>query len=357
MKRLFFILLFCTAFLSVKAQKYHYIVVAKNAHPAVKSAAHILAQKLDIPLSHVLEKNSITIPSNEVIALDYGTPSKAQLKFIGSDPRKVKFDGYLIKFNGNSALIFGKRPRSLLYAAGDFYWWKNKHSGVYIRQPDFKIRDINKGSENDMTQLIANTGANIVFDNIHPDFITLRKSFPAIFDSIPHNEREEMLSKEKEAEEYALQLAKACHDADVDFYPFLYGNDIVRWNPVLAKAIYKVYPHIEGVRAPHSWEKATLNPSLPETWNIIDALVDEYIHTLNGDGMVATFWDQYGIYSQDSLSRANGMNQFNDELQKIVGEYYKVLNKYHKPLIVRTWSSGRAHWVTLHNNTGALELQ
>lgn len=349
--------IFCHCLISLQAQDFHYIILKRDAHPAVKSAAEMLAKKLNIPTDHILFKNKITIPTAGILELDYGQPSKAQIQFIGQDPRKVDFDGYLIKFNGNSALIFGKRPRSLLYAAGDFYWWKNKRSGLYIRQPDFKIRDINKGSENNMAELIANTGANIVFDNIHPDFITLQKSFPAIFDSIPENERQELLSKEKEAERYALQLAKACHDADVAFYPFLYGNDIVRWNPVLAKAIYKVYPDIAGVRAPHSWEKATLNPSLPQTWKIMDAIVNEYIQTLHGDGMVATFWDQYGIYSQDSLSKANGMNQFDNELQRIVGEYYKVLNKYHKPLIVRTWSSGRAHWVTLHNNQGDLELQ
>ncbi|TAM94228.1 MAG: hypothetical protein EPN39_18165 [Chitinophagaceae bacterium] len=349
--------IFCHCLISLQAQDFHYVILNKNAYPAVKSAAAMLAKKLNIPTGHILFKNKITVPTSGVIELDCGQPSKAQIQFIGQDPRKVNFDGYLIKFNGNSALIFGKRPRSLLYAAGDFYWWKNKRSGLYVRQPDFKVRDINKGSENNMARLIANTGANIVFDNIHPDFITLQKSFPAVFDSIPKNEREEMLRKEKEAEERALQLAEACHDADVDFYPFLYGNDIVRWNPVLAKAVYKVYPHIAGVRAPHSWEKATLNPSLPETWKIIDAIVDEYIHTLHGDGMVATFWDQYGIYSQDSLSKATGMSQFNNELEKMVDEYDKVLNKYNKPLIVRTWSSGRAHWVTLHNNTGALELQ
>lgn len=208
-----------------------------------------------------------------------------------------------------------------------------------------------------MAELIANTGANIVFDNIHPDFITLQRSFPRIFDSIPPPERERLLRNEQEAEQNAQKLAQACHNADVSFYPFLYGNDIVRWSPVLSNAIYKVYPHIAGVRAPHSWEKATLNPSLPITWKIIDAIVDEYIHTLHGDGMVATFWDQYGIYSQDSLSKANGMNQFDNELKKIVGEYDKVLSRDHKPLIVRTWSSGRAHWVTLRNNKGEAELQ
>lgn len=356
-KKLICILISCNGLLSLHAQDFQYIELNKNAHPAVKAAANILAQKLDIPLSHILERNKISIPRSGVIALDDGQPSKEQIKFIGQDPRKVAFDGYLIKFDGDRALIFGKRPRSLLYAAGDIYWWKSKRSGVYVRHPDFRIRDINKGSENNMAELIANTGANIVFDNIHPGFITLQKSFPQIFDSIPLPEREKLLRSERQVEQNARKLAEACHDADVSFYPFLYGNDIVRWSPVLAGAIYKVYPYIKGVRALHSWEKATLNPSLPITWKIIDAIVEEYMHALHGDGMVATFWDQYGIYSQDSLSRANGMDQFDNELKKIVGEYYKVLSGDHRPLIVRTWSSGRAHWVTLYNNEHQLEHQ
>ncbi|HEX5552354.1 MAG TPA: hypothetical protein VFX43_03820 [Chitinophagaceae bacterium] len=357
MKKLWLLLLLSTLSLAVGAQGFHYIILDTRAHPAVKAAAGIMAEKLGIPASHILEKNAPALPEAGQIVLDYGKPSRDQLEFIGQDPRQVDLDGYLIRFAGNKALIFGKRPRSLLYAAGDVYWWKHRRAGVYVRQPDFKLRDINKGSMNNMAELIARTGANIVFQNIHPGFITLEKSFPAVFDSIPANEREKLLQQKKQAATRARQLEKACHDADVDFYPFLYGNDIVRWSPVLARALYKVFPHIAGVRAPHSWEKATLNPSLPLTWKIISAVVDEYTRTLGGDGMIVTFWDDYGLYSQDSLSKADGMNRFNNELEKIVGEYYRVLHRYHKPLIVRTWSSGRAHWVTLRNNKGQAEHQ
>lgn len=357
MKKTIYFLLCCIGLYQTQAQSFTHIVLQKGAHPAVRSAADILAKKLNIPQGNIVEEARLKIPEEGTIELAYGKPSKTQRSFIGQDPQKVAFDGYLIKFDGNKALIFGKRPRSLLYAAGDVHWWQTKRSGIYLRRPDFKIRDINKGPENNIAQLLANTGANIVFDNIHPGFITLQKSFPAIFNKIPESDKERLLKNKDAAEQQALKLAKACHDADVDFYPFLYGNDIVRWSPVLANAVYKVYPDIKGVRAPHSWEKATLNPSLPITWKIIDAIVDEYIQTLHGDGMVATFWDEYAIYSQDSLSKSNGMNAFDNELQKIVGEYHKVLGRYHLPLIMRTWSSGRAHWVTLHNNEGALEHQ
>src|SRR5699024_3795000 len=151
----------CFGFFLARAQQYNRIVINKTAHPAVKSAAHILAKKLAIPVSHIIEKDKIKTPTKGEIALTYGTPSKSQLKFIEKDHREVESDGYLIKFKRNSALIFAKRPRSLLYAAGDLDLWKKEQSGIYIRQPDFKIRDINKGAVKNIATLIANSGANI----------------------------------------------------------------------------------------------------------------------------------------------------------------------------------------------------
>jgi hypothetical protein len=357
MKKLLFTTILLAAAACSRAQGYRYIAVASGAHPAIVAAARMIAARLDIPASHILRKDAIGVPAAGVLALTSGVPSRAQLRFLGRDPRKVAFDGYLIRLDGDRALVFGKRPRSLLYAAGDVAHWKTQKQGVYVRQPDFRIRDVNKGSARDLYTLVAETGANIIFDNIHPGFITLQHSFPRVFDSIPAARRGWLLQREQQAQTQGRALAKACHDADVDFYPFLYGNDIVRWNPVLAAAVYKAYPHIAGVRAPHSWEKATLNPSLAVSWDIIDSLVAEYMRVLGGDGLIVTFWDDYGLYSQDSLSRANGMNLFASELRKIVSEYDKVLAPAHKPLIVRTWSSGRAHWVTLYNNKHEREHQ
>ena len=344
--------------LPAQAQNFKYIVISKRAHPAVHSAASILAKELNIPENHILIQRRVSLPTKETIVLDYGKPSRKQIDFIGRDPRTVKYDGYLIRFNGNKALIFGKRPRSLLYAAGDANLWKNRTSGVYVRQPEFKTRDASLGGNGEsVAELVAKLGVNIFYGRFSADFVTLKKSFPQVFDKLTSSQQKKLLARKKEAEERAAQMVKACHDADVSFYPFLYGNDMARWSPELMSAIYKVYPNIRGKRAPHSWEKASLNPSLPETWDIIDAYVKEFVNTLHGDGMVATFWDAYGIYSQDSLSQANGLDHFNAEIAKNVSEYQKVLSKEHKPLIVRTWSSGRAHWVTLHNNQGELEHQ
>jgi hypothetical protein len=342
------------------AQNVHYnhIVLSKNAHPAVYSAAKILAKELNIPADHIITKQKVALPSAGTIVLDYGKPTSKQIHFIGRNPRTVKYDGYLIKFDSNKALIFGKRPRSLLYAAGDVNLWKNRSSGVYVRQPTFKTRDVNLGGNGEtIPELVAKLGANIFFKSFSPDFLTFEKSFPKIFNSLTSKQQKKLLANKKEAEKISARIAKACHNADVSFYPFLYGNDMVRWSSILMKGIYNVYPNIKGKRVPHSWEKASMNPSLPKTWDIIDSVVSEFVKTLHGDGLLTTFWDAYGIYSQDSLSRKNGFNHFNKEIWKNVSEYAQVLNKMHKPLIVRTWSSGRAHWVTLHNNKGELEHQ
>ena len=357
-KTIYLLVILLVWVLPAQAQNFHYIVLSKKAHPAVRSAANILARKLNIPADHILTKRTVSLPPKGTIELDYGQPSKKQVNFIGRNPESVKYDGYLIKFNGDRALIFGKRPRSLLYAAGDVNLWKNRTSGVYVRQPEFKTRDASLGGQGEsVAELVATLGVNIFYGRFSADFVTLKQSFPKVYKQLSPEQQKKLLARKKDAEEQAERMIKACHDADVAFYPFLYGNDMARWSPELMSAIYKVYPNIRGKRAPHSWEKASLNPSLPETWNLIDAYVKEYVNTLHGDGMVATFWDSYGIYSQDSLSRANGLDHFNEEIRKNVAEYEKVMSKEHKPLIVRTWSSGRAHWVTLHNNQGKLEHQ
>ena len=161
---LFFFLIITLS--SLSAQSYKYIFIKKDAHPAIKSAAKIIAEKFHISSSHIKEEVKLDNPKSGEIVLDCGNPSESEVQFIGQNPTDIKFDGYLIKFGNGGAMIFGKRPRSLLYAAGDFQWWKNKQGGIYLRQPDFKVRDINLGSTNNVTQLIVNTGANIVFQNI-----------------------------------------------------------------------------------------------------------------------------------------------------------------------------------------------
>jgi hypothetical protein len=333
------------------------IVVEAGAHPAALAAARMMARALGVPESGIRRERRVGVPAPGMLVLDSGEPSKEQVAFVGRDPQTVKLDGYLVRFDGDRALVFGRRPRSLLYAAGDVGLWKGRSEGTYVREPAFETRDVNLGGTEDVATLVARTGANLVFERFDADFVTLRDAFPRVYDHLAPADRAHILREKEAISERAARIAAACHAADVDFYPFLYGNDMARWSPALMNAVYAVYPGVRGVRAPHSWEKASLNPALPQTWKLIDAFVTEFASTLHGDGLMATFWDDYGLYSQDSLSVAAGLNRFDAELEKTVGVYYRALERLGQPLIVRTWSSGRAHWVTLRNNQGELEHQ
>jgi hypothetical protein len=333
------------------------IVVEADAHPAALSAARMMARALGVPDARIARERRVGVPAAGTLVLDYGEPSREQVAFIGRDPRTVRFDGYLVRFDGGRALVFGRRPRSLLYAAGDVELWKRRGEGTYLREPAFETRDVNLGGADDVATLVARTGANLVFERFDADFVTLRDAFPRVYDRLAPADRARILQQKEEISERAARLAAACHAADIDFYPFLYGNDMARWSPALMRAVYAVYPDVRGLRAPHSWEKASLNPALPETWELIDAFVTEFASTLHGDGLMATFWDDYGLYSQDSLSVAAGLNRFDTELERTVGVYHRALERLGQPLIVRTWSSGRAHWATLRNNQGEMEHQ
>jgi len=210
MKKAFILLslLFCYL-VPLKAQNFQYIALQKNAHPAVKSAAKIMARKLNIPENHIIEKRSISIPPKGTIVLDYGKPSRKQLRYIGQDPRKVEYDGYLIKFNGNRALIFGKRPRSLLYAAGDVHWWKNRTSGIYVRQPEFKTRDISLGGghSQSVADQVAELGANAFFVRFSANFISLKKEFPQVYKNIPESARKKM-EQNRQVDEIGTQVCQ-----------------------------------------------------------------------------------------------------------------------------------------------------
>lgn len=85
---------------------YRAVVVPDSAHPAVKSAARIL----------------------ERVAVHEGAGGTITLVV-----EPAPGDGYHIVFTNRSARIVGNRPRSLLYAAGDYRLWKDRTSGTFRR--------------------------------------------------------------------------------------------------------------------------------------------------------------------------------------------------------------------------------
>ena len=107
----------------------------------------------------------------------------------------------------------------------------------------------------------------------------------------------------------------------------------------------KAYPSVEGKEAPSSWERASLCPSDPMTWKIIDAYLREFVEQTKADGLYVTFWDDYGIYCQCDRCVKSGLNKFPNQLYKCVKQYHETLSSMGKKLIVRTWSSGVPHWL------------
>jgi hypothetical protein len=346
--------------LNIHAGNYQRIIIRKDAHPAVRSAAEILARKLNIPVQSIIEQSSLTLPTEGDITMDCGKAETEQLKFLSKDPQTVDFDGYLIKFDGNRALVFGKRPRSLLYAAGDLHWWKDRTSGLYVRQPAFEHRNSNIKEENiGIADMVATLGVNVLFFSrmSRIDFVTLEDKFPEIFNALSKEEQDQLHKHKEEAIKASQKYLTLCHNADVDYYPFIYGNDIARWSPEMMKAIYKVYPKLQGERALQSWEKASLCPSEPKTWEIIEAYMEECSRIYNADGFFVTFWDWYGIYCQCDRCKASGMNTFPEQLKKCLGQYYEAMSRLGKPVIVRTWASGVGHWTTIASADGVVENQ
>ena len=140
-------------------------------------------------------------------------------------------------------------------------------------------------------------------------------------------------------------IVKEYHDADLSIFAELpYGNNFSHWSPALYQALLEVYPTAQGVRAPHSWEKAALCPSDAATWKAFDAYVREWARQSQADGVAATFWDQYGLYCQDPRCKANGLDRFTNELYESIQHYHSVLKPMGMQLHLRTWSSGCPHW-------------
>ncbi len=311
---------------------YRRILIVEPAHPAVHSAAQILARKLSLPQSSIQLVKSLggRRPGDIVLTIN---------------PEAAKRDGYRISFDHDCALVQGVRPRSLLYAAGDVDLWKDERSATYVREPSFAVRSGQYTEGRTVAEYVAEMGVNIIVDQQNRQVVTLKETFPEVYNELSPADKVKLDAARANSIEKIRKFARECHDADVPFYQFLYGNDITLWSPVLYQAALKAYPSIKGVPVASSWEKAYLCPSDPITWKLIKAYVQELLDQSGADGMYATFWDRYGIYCQDDRCRRDGLNTFPNELYKNVQAYYDVLHPRGKKLVVRTWSSGVPHWL------------
>lgn len=317
--------------------QYQRIVIAESSHPAVHSAAAILAQKLGLPAASVTAAAKTGTAAAGEIALEVGPDAET---------KALKHDGYTIVFRNGGATIHGARPRSLLYAAGDAALWRDRASGTFARDPDFAVRSTTdyRGGRT-LAEHVAEMGVNLITSNMRI-VVSLRDTLPEVYSQLSAEDRQRLEAQSARGREAAARFMKECHDADVTCYADLpYGNNFSRWSPQLYAAALKVFPTAKGVDAPASWEKAALCPSDPGTWKLIDAFVKEYAEASQADGLEATFWDQFGMYCQDGRCRRDGLNRFSNEVYLTLKHYHDALAPLGKKLLFRSWSSGAPHWL------------
>ena len=260
------------------------VKVAENAPLAVKRAAEILRATVA----------SDTLP----IRLE-----------VGPVPG-LKHDGYSVNRTEKGYVITGSRPRALLYAAGEPERWLGKEKTV--RDPAFASRMLNyTGAAHDPADWIAATGANIIH--------LPRKAAP------------------RKVAEYKAY--------DVDVYAFIYGCDARKWNAEALERFLTAHPEAKGTDPGNSWEKGILCASQPATWDFVRETVTACMTAAPYDGLVATFWDDYGVYCQCATCKKNGMNLFPNQIAKLVKTYEEALKPLGKQLIVRTWASGAPHFL------------
>lgn len=324
---------------------YRQIQLPPESHPALAAAAQILARELSLPQTAILTSVPDDAPlAAGTLVLTTNRPSPdaaARLKLSGG---ALPPEGYAIVFDGGTARIFGQRPRSLLYAAGDFHHWKMQTNGVFQRQPAFALRSASLHGRLPLPDYVATLGINMVIGPAEAP-VSLEETLPEVFGKLSGDQQAAVRrSAARQAAEHA-RIATACHDADVDYYPLLYGNNFSRWSPELYAAALQAFPDARGTDASNSWEKAALCPSAPATWKLVRAYVGEFARRSGADGLYATFWDSYGLFCQCERCAANGLNQFSNELFECVGNYRAALEPGRHKLVVRTWSSGVPHWL------------
>lgn len=325
---------------------YRRVVVPENAHPALVSAARLIARGLGIPEADIKTGGAgVTPASGDIVLTVASNATPAQTQLVGDKAKTIRHDGYVITFRGGGALIYGARPRSLLFAAGDLRQWKDRTSGAYLREPDFAIRTGQYDDSRTVAEYVAALGVNVLIGKPNDAVVTLKETLPEVYRQLSPEEQARLDHARDERKRQNLAFAKECHDADVDFYAFLFGNTFSFWSPALYRAALKAYPSVKGTPGPASFEKADLCPSDPLTWKLVRAYIQDFMDQSGADGMYATFWDHFGMYCQDERCQHSGLNKFPNELYECVKEYDAALKAMGKTLVVRTWSSGEPHWL------------
>jgi hypothetical protein len=316
------------------------IMVAAGAHPAIQSAAKILAKRLGLEESAIATYDSIAKASGPgTIVMALAKDSKLTPDFL------PKRDGYTVMYPSvGGIVVWGARPRSLLYAAGEPHHWMLPRATPYRRNPDFALRNATYRAEYPVAEQAAVLSANFFIANLHAD--PALEAVSEVHGALSAADRKRLVDGAVAIKARNAERVKEFHDADVEVYALLpYGNNFATWSPALYAATVKAYPAAKGTAMEHSHESAALCPSDADGWKVLEAYVKEYAEQCGADGISATFWDNYSAFCQDARCKANGLDKFPNEVYEFLSRYHRLLTPMGFKLHMRTWSSGCPHWL------------
>jgi len=312
------------------------ILVPANGHPAFQSAAKILAKKLKLDEGAIATYDGV--PKATVGAVVLALAKNGKLAAIDAP----KVDGYTVTYTGG-VVVYGARPRSVLYAAGEPEHWVGK-AVTYRRNPDFAIRTAQYHADYPVAEQTAIFGANMYTANLAAT--PALHALPDVFAALTAAQQKDLAASAETHKAQNAERVKEFHDADVEVFALLpYGNNFATWSPALYAAVLKAYPTAKGTPLANSHESAALCPSDPLTWKVLEAYVKEWAEQCGADGISATFWDNYSAYCQDARCKANGLDKFPNEVHEFLSRYHALLKPMGQKLHMRTWSSGCPHWL------------
>ena len=263
-------------------------VVPLSDHPAALSAARIAAENI-------------------------GDGAEVEMR-VESSAGGFRHDGYVAENKNGKITVTANRPRSLLYAAGETCRWAGlKPGGRLVREAAFKSRLLNyTGQKHSVAEWVAATGANMV-----------------------HLRRNAHGAKVRE-----------CRDADVECWAFLYGCDPAKWDERRFEEYMAEHPEAKGTDPGRSWEKGVMCPSEKATREFFAQTIADLAQSDDFDGVVVTFWDDYGVNCHCKKCRRSGLADSYDRRSAAMVKWFEsALKPLGKKLIVRTWSSGAPHFL------------
>jgi hypothetical protein len=181
MRSLLPVLILFSAVAASAQRNYSEIVFARDAHPATRAAAELIAKSFAIPADHVHAVARLSHSRAGQIVLACASGSKSDKALAPAIARSITRDGYAVVIRDGGALIYGARPRSLLFAAGDVPLWKNRASGEFLRNPDFAIRTGQYDASRLVPEYVAALGVNAIIMRREATGISLKETLPEVY--------------------------------------------------------------------------------------------------------------------------------------------------------------------------------